>query len=776
VVHGWVSASRARFWGLVGKSPAEVQAAYEAIAKTAEVFMGAHDGRPAFLVEIYDPAGDVVATHYPIGPGDRGMHLLVGGTEQPLHGFTWEVFRTVMEFLWRDPDVRRVVVEPDVRNTRIHALNRRAGFRYQKLCAFPQKLAHVAVCTRADFARATSAAIARRPLAHLAPGIWERAHRDLVAKALGEWSHERLLVPRATYDPAHANGERRFSLATDTAGVSYEFSARLLPLDHWQIDATSIVRVSDGPRDTPLDLLELALDVAPSLGIAAEVLPTYLEELAGTVWAAAYRQAHERANVHDLVHADFQEIEATMAEGHPCFVANSGRVGFDLHDHAAYTPEADQPVSLVWLAAHESHTHFSGLDEEGRLREGRDAQLAMLRRDGQDASVRQWQRQLVAAGHDPARYLFVPVHPWQWFNRLTVSHAGDVAHGALVCLGRGEPHHRPQQSLRTFFDVEHPERPYVKTALSILNMGFMRGLSADYMRDTPAINAWIDHLLRADPVFVQAGFRILRESASVGYRSPFWSSLLPKTSPLNKMVAALWRESPLPRLRDGQRLMTMAALLHRDREGRAFLPELIRASGLTTSAWLERYFACYLIPLLHAFYRYGLAFMPHGENVILILEENVPVGCFLKDIAEEAALMEADDSCFAGSVPARVGRIRVTVPEPLKLLSIFTDVFDCFFRHLAALLEREAYPCDRFWAQVGTAARRYQNEHQELAPAFARHPLFAPTFALSCLNRLQLRDNRQMVDLADPAGSLQLVGTLANPLAGSMPGRQPPGP
>ena len=50
------------------------------------------------------------------------------------------------------------------------------------------------------------------------------------------------------------------------------------------------------------------------------------------------------------------------------------------------------------------------------------------------------------------------------------------------------------------------------------------------------------------------------------------------------------------------------------------------------------------------------------------------------------------------------------------------------------------------------------------ADRFERHDLFADEFALSCLNRLQLRDSRQMVDLADPAGSLQLVGTLDNPL------------
>jgi siderophore synthetase component len=54
----------------------------------------------------------------------------------------------------------------------------------------------------------------------------------------------------------------------------------------------------------------------------------------------------------------------------------------------------------------------------------------------------------------------------------------------------------------------------------------------------------------------------------------------------------------------------------------------------------------------------------------------------------------------------------------------------------------------------------------ELADKFKQYDMFAPEFALSCLNRLQLRNNKQMVDLADPAGALQLVGNLKNPIAG----------
>ncbi|MGW7576906.1 hypothetical protein [Streptomyces sp. NPDC054765] len=43
--------------------------------------------------------------------------------------------------------------------------------------------------------------------------------------------------------------------------------------------------------------------------------------------------------------------------------------------------------------------------------------------------------------------------------------------------------------------------------------------------------------------------------------------------------------------------------------------------------------------------------------------------------------------------------------------------------------------------------------------------LFAEEFAPSCLNRLQLRNNRQRVALQDPAGALRPIGALLAPLA-----------
>lgn len=255
---------------------------------------------------------------------------------------------------------------------------------------------------------------------------------------------------------------------------------------------------------------------------------------------------------------------------------------------------------------------------------------------------------------------------------------------------------------------------------------------------------------------------IIRERAAVGYRHLEYEKATDRYSPYRKMLAALWRESPVASLKEGESLATMASLLHVDHKGASFAAALVERSGLAPTQWLRAYLRAYFTPLLHSFYAYDLVFMPHGENVILVLEDGVVRRAVYKDIAEEIAVMDPD-----AVLPPTVERLRVEVPEDMKLLSIFTDVFDCFFRFLAANLAADGVlDEDDFWRTVAEVTREYQESAPELAEKFARYDMFAPEFALSCLNRLQLRDNRQMVDLADPSGALQLVGTLRNPVAG----------
>ncbi|MEU8619327.1 IucA/IucC family siderophore biosynthesis protein [Streptomyces sp. NPDC048623] len=584
------------------------------------------------------------------------------------------------------------------------------------------------------------------PVAHLTPARWADANRALIRKALAEFVHERLLDPREL-------GDGRYAVLSDDRRTEYRFAADRFALDHWQVRPESISRHREG-EELPLDALQFITELRGSLGLGDEILPVYLEEISSTLAGTAYKAAKPRLGSADLARAGFQAIETGMTEGHPCFVANNGRLGFGLDAYRAYAPETASPVRLVWLAAHRDRATFTagaGIDYEGFIR----AELG-------DAAVDGFAATLAARGLDLADYLLVPVHPWQWWNKTAVTFAAEVAQQRLVYLGEGEDTYLAQQSIRTFFNTTDPAKHYVKTALSVLNMGFMRGLSAAYMEATPAINDWLAGLVDADETLRAARFSIIRERAAVGYRHLEYEAATDRHSPYRKMLAALWRESPVPSLAEGERLATMASLLHTDHAGASFAGALVKESGLAPTEWLRRYLDAYLVPVLHSFYAYDLVYMPHGENVILVLDETGAVSrAVFKDIAEEICVMDPD-----AVLPPAVERIRAEVPEDMKLLSVFTDVFDCFFRFLGATLAAEGVVGeDDFWRTVAACVKDYQAGKPELADRFRQYDMFAETFALSALNRLQLRDNRQMVDLTDPSGTLQLVGDLVNPIA-----------
>jgi siderophore synthetase component len=268
-------------------------------------------------------------------------------------------------------------------------------------------------------------------------------------------------------------------------------------------------------------------------------------------------------------------------------------------------------------------------------------------------------------------------------------------------------------------------------------------------------------LFAADPELDPGRVQLLREVAAVGYVNPLFHAATDRDSAYRKMLAALWRESPAARIAGGEQLATMASLLHTDAHGASLAGAYIRRSGLDATAWLERYLDAYLVPIVHCLVEHDLVFMPHGENVILVLRDGVPERVLLKDLAEEVAVL-GDRT----ALPESVERLRAEVAPEDHGLSILTDIVDCFLRFLAPLLVREGLVTEeRFWSVVAGRLTDYRARHPESTERFDGLGLLAPAFRLSCLNRLQLRNNRQMVDLADPAGSLAYAGELDNPLA-----------
>lgn len=582
--------------------------------------------------------------------------------------------------------------------------------------------------------------------------LWDVYRLRMVRKILGELCHEQFLIPEAF-------GDGRFRVVSDDGHTEYTFVAEVLALDSWCIEETSIRRSVDG-AGFPVDPVALIADFGTTLGMADDQLAAYLEEVAHTLALGAGRPAAQRRTAAQLAAAAtnpverFQQLEAAMTEGHPCFIANAGRIGFTDDDLARFAPEHGPRMRIQWLAVWADHVEFAamaGVDYETLL----DAELGAPQRN-------QFISTLIERGLDPADYTLVPAHPWQWAAKAKRLFAAEIAAGRIVELSPSDDEYQPQQSIRTLFNVDRPDRHYVKLSLSITNMGFTRGMSADYMGSTPAINDWVRALVDDDEFLAQIGFAVRYEVAALGYRNPAFNAVTQPGSEYRKLLSALWRSSPVELLRDGEELSTMAALLHVDHLGDTLVGALIERSGLAPREWLRRYLDAYLHPVVYLLYAHELKFSPHGENLILLLKDAVPQRVILKDIGEEVFLLGAGDD-----LPEACERARSTEADDTRNLGILSDVFDDFFRPFALLLHGSGLVSDDdFWAEVAASIRRLQELHPQLVDRFARWDLFAPSFGAIHLNRLQLRNRHRMVDHADSYASMVAGGhDLGNPIA-----------
>lgn len=156
VLHGWFTQDYAAFWNMQDKTEAQTREFYEDLVASGRgtACMGLVDDAPAFLVECYDPAFDELGAHYPVRPGDVGMHFFVGPARHRIHGYTRRVFRALMSFIFERLHAHRVVVEPDARNHKVHVLNHEMGFVDERHVRLTHKLALLSFCTREQFVNA----------------------------------------------------------------------------------------------------------------------------------------------------------------------------------------------------------------------------------------------------------------------------------------------------------------------------------------------------------------------------------------------------------------------------------------------------------------------------------------------------------------------------------------------------------------------------------------------------------------------------------------------
>ncbi|MFJ3326217.1 IucA/IucC family protein [Streptomyces griseus] len=613
--------------------------------------------------------------------------------------------------------------------------------------------------------------------------IWDRAAARLLAKMLGEFAYEKIIepVPGPGTDGLHR-------LTLDDGGV-LAFAARRGVYGSWRVDPDSIEITAQPPAAAPTDAPSNGTPAttgsvdAPSngsatatgprpfrdpltflararelLGLDGTTLGHLIRELTRTLSADA-RLDHTALTADRLAALDYAELEGHQT-GHPWLVASKGRLGFSAADAARFTPETRSPLRLPWIAVSTRIAQYRGvgrLTTPGRLYAGE------LDRDVQDAFA----EELRSRGHDPRDYLYLPVHPWQWDEWIVPLFAPAIADGDIVALHTDGDARLPQQSIRTFANVERPERHTVKLPLSILNTLVWRGLPTERTLAAPAVTAWVQGLCEGDP-FLRDTCRVvlLGEVASVAVEHPLYDHLPEAPYQYKELLGAIWREPLPPRLAPGERARTLASLLHTDPAGRAFTAELAERSGLSPETWLKRLFAALLPPLLHFLYRYGTVFSPHGENAIVVFDENdVPVRLAIKDFVDDVNI-SAHPLPEHDAMPEEVRAVLLTEEPSFLTQFIHSGLFVGVFRYLSPLCEEQlGVSEDTFWSLVRAEIVRHHGRFPELKERFELFDMLTPEIERLCLNRNRLHVDGYRDRASRPHAAIH--GTVPNPLHAS---------
>lgn len=150
IINQWLAEDYARFWGMNALS--EEQRLLELSDSNNKFSLVAYRGEKLeFLTEIYDPQFDEIGLHYSYIAGDCGMHLLLSPPIKPEKGFSRRVIKAIMTLIFEYLGFSRVIVEPDIRNKKIHPLNGLVGIKRQRVVELSNKTAQLGIATKKDF-------------------------------------------------------------------------------------------------------------------------------------------------------------------------------------------------------------------------------------------------------------------------------------------------------------------------------------------------------------------------------------------------------------------------------------------------------------------------------------------------------------------------------------------------------------------------------------------------------------------------------------------------
>ncbi|WP_151960661.1 IucA/IucC family protein [Acinetobacter bereziniae] len=549
---------------------------------------------------------------------------------------------------------------------------------------------------------------------------WRSAGQRLIEMAIAEFLYEEIIQTQNL-------GGDLFQLTLDDR--RYQFNAKQYLLGHWLIEEGSV-------RDLNADSTQAAWNLHQFIAAfsnQAEVKPftkAYLiKEMNNTWLAEAHVFDENRLNSTAVLTESHHKIEG-MLRGHPWLIMSKGRMGFGYDDYLSAAPEVSPKVKLLWLAVHHDLAEFRSTPEwqagDLYLHEFNAEELNKFRETMQSHAL------------NAEDYYLIPVHAWQWHQWIVPTYSNEIVHQRIVELDIGQDDYVPMQSIRTLCNTSNTQRHYIKLPVSIFNTAVYRGLPSKRNLAAPAVTAWLKNLLKQDADLQKSGVVFLGEVATLTIQQPCYDQIEGAPYQFKELFGCLWRESIDPYVADHQQVLSQAALLHRDIQGRSVLDVLVQASGLTPLAWLKQFATVSLKPLLICLYKYGLAFSPHGENTMLIHENGVPKAMVLKDFIDDINLVD-EDFPELSELPEE-GKILLRHSALELSHFIFTGLFMVHYRYISNVFLQD-FPTHNeveFWQTISDVIAEFHQQHPELSARIEKFAMFRSQYDKICLNRVRL--------------------------------------
>ncbi len=511
-------------------------------------------------------------------------------------------------------------------------------------------------------------------------------NREHIAKAIGELVYEELLV---------LNTDENNRGFVEFGHARYEFDFYLGVWGWPAINPDSLVKwLNKDQSELRVDLFYIELK--ETLKVDDFFLAPFLAEVSSSLYAEGLRLNLPKRSIKDIFALTDEEMQAYFP-GHPKILAHKGRVGWSIEDQRKYSPELSTGFQLIWLLVDknlcsiESFIDIDQVIENSFCGRAKDELLDELKK------------------HSVKDQVLLPVHPWQWENKIEYFYANEINNGKIVSLGVRGDFYQPQISLRSLTNLSRRNQLDIKLPLSILNTSAIRGLTKRHLQTAPELSQWVKKSIESDRFFDEHPTFVQQEVRGVYVQSGIFTELASSPYHYQEHLGAVWRE-PTSYFydyshKDTRVLMTGGLLFEQNND--SLIHFLIEESGLSAKDWVRAYCNSVLLPLYHLLRVHGIGVVAHGQNIQVILKNHIPSGLVIKDFGGDIRLSDRHhDSLFKNTSSP------VFLPENYLFHDLFTGHLVTVMRFLSSLLHRhELLPEEQFYQILSEQITCYHSKH-----------------------------------------------------------------